>query len=407
MKKIVVIGGGASGMTAAIAAKTENPKAEVRILEHKDTIGKKLLSTGNGRCNFTNAFMEEQCFFSDTPENIRIVLERFGTRDTLRFFEDLGIMAKSRNGYYYPQSDQASAVLRVFQMYLKKLGVLVDTNIHVREIRRAGSGFLIVGDKKTYEADRVILACGGKAFAVSGSDGSGYRLAKSLGHTMTPVVPALVQLKVKDHPLARASGVRTDARVCAYESGRFAAEDTGEVQITGYGISGIPVFQISRHVAKALYQGKRAEVRMDFLPSMAVGEFSAFLRKRKAGRETFTMSEFLTGIFNQKLIPCLLRSAGIREDTKVQTAGAALWERLADTCKCLTLKVTDTNGFDNAQVCAGGIRLDEIYADTMESRRCKHLYLAGEMLDVDGICGGYNLQWAWASGYLAGKHAAK
>lgn len=303
MRKIVVVGGGASGMTAAIAAKTENPKAEVRILEHKDIPGKKLLSTGNGRCNFTNAFMEGQCFFSDAPENIERVLQRFGTRDTLCFFEDLGIMSKSRNGYYYPQSDQASAVLRVFQMRLKTLGVLVDTKTHVRKIRKAGSGFLIASDEKTYEADRIILACGGKAFAVSGSDGSGYGLAKALGHTMTPVVPALVQLKVKDHPLAKASGVRTDARVCAYESGHFAAEDTGELQITGYGISGIPVFQISRHVAKALYRGNKAQVRIDFLPSMTGKEFSCFLEKRKTGRETFPMSEFLTGIFNQKLIP--------------------------------------------------------------------------------------------------------
>ena len=156
--------------------------------------------------------MKGQCFFSDAPDNIERVLQKFGTRDTLCFFEDLGIMSKSRNGYYYPQSDQASAVLRVFQMRLKTLGVLVDTNIHVREIRKSGSGFLIMSDEKTYEADRIILACGGKAFAVSGSDGSGYGLAKSLGHTMTPVVPALVQLKVKDHPLAKASGVRTDAR---------------------------------------------------------------------------------------------------------------------------------------------------------------------------------------------------
>ncbi len=407
MRKIVVIGGGASGMTAAIAAKTENPKAEVRILEHKDITGKKLLSTGNGRCNFTNAFMKGQCFFSDAPDNIERVLQKFGTRNTLCFFEDLGIMSKSRNGYYYPQSDQASAVLRVFQMRLKTLGVLVDTNIHVRGIRKSGSGFLIMSDEKTYEADRIILACGGKAFAVSGSDGSGYGLAKSLGHTMTPVVPALVQLKVKDHPLAKASGVRTDARVCAYESGHFAAEDTGELQITGYGISGIPVFQISRHVAKALYRGNKAQVRIDFLPFMTGKEFSCFLEKRKAGRETFTMSEFLTGIFNQKLIPCLLKSAGIWEDTKVQRAGKALWDRLIDTCKSLTLGITDTNGFDNAQVCAGGIRLDEINADSMESLCCKHVYLAGEMLDVDGICGGYNLQWAWASGYLAGRNAAK
>lgn len=407
MKKIVIIGGGASGMTAAIAAKAQAPEAEVRILEHKDMLGKKLLSTGNGRCNFTNERMEPQCFFSDSPKCVEPVLRRFGTHDTLQFFEDLGIMAKSRNGYYYPQPDQAGAVLHVFKMRLRTLGVGIDTNQHVREVRKVRSGFLIHTDENTYQADRVILACGGKAFAVSGSDGSGYSLAGSLGHSIVPVVPALVQLKTAGHPLAKASGVRTEAKVSAYESGHFIAADTGEVQITAYGISGIPVFQISRHVAKALYYKKKAEVAVDFLPAVTAEELTVLFEKRKAGRDIFTMSEFLTGIFNQKLIPCLLKCAQIREGTKVQKVGRTQWKQLVETCKYLSLQITDTNGFDHAQVCAGGVRLDEINTDTMESLRCSHLYLAGELLDVDGICGGYNLQWAWASGYLAGKNAAK
>lgn len=404
---IIVVGGGASGMTAAVAAKRTNSQAKVYILEHKDVLGKKILSTGNGRCNFTNAVMTKECFFSDSIDVAARVLKRFGTEDTLRFFGELGILPKDRNGYFYPRSDQAAAVADVLRTAVRQNGITADCKTHVQKVNRTKSGFVVITDHKTYKCDRVILSTGGRAASVLGSDGSGYGLAKSFGHSLSPVVPALVQLKAKQSPLAKASGVRTDAKVTAVIDGREAGFDTGELQITAYGISGIPVFQISRHIAKGLYAKKPAEVHIDFMPSMSLEEWKHFLDVRKQGKADWTMADFFIGVFNQKLIPCLLKCACIHVLALVREVSRAQWECLSSVCKKLTLQITDTNGFENAQVCAGGVRLEEIYEETFESRFCKGLYLTGELLDAEGICGGYNLQWAWASGYIAGSAAAE
>ena len=407
MLTIAIIGGGASGMAAAIASKRQNAKANVIIFEHKDIPGKKILSTGNGRCNLTNEYMETSCFRSDCPEKLAPVLERFGANDTIRFFEDLGILTKSRNGYIYPRSDQASAVLDVLRMELKKLGIEVILNTHVKDIASTKKGFRIFTDNKNYLANKVILSTGSKAAKVLGSDGSGYNLAKTFGHKLVPVVPALVQLKVKDFPFAKASGVRADACVKAIIDGQETASDTGELQITAYGISGLPVFQISRYIARALYEKKKALVCVDFIPQMEKDELFSFFQNRKVLMKHVDAGEFLIGIFNQKLIPRLLELSGIRMNTKVDTLTIEQLKKLAKQCKETMLTITDTNGFDNAQICAGGVSLDDINIDTMESYNQKGLYIIGELLDADGICGGYNLQWAWATGMIAGQSAAR
>jgi len=407
MLTIAIIGGGASGMAAAIAAKRQNKSASVIIFEHKDIPGKKILSTGNGRCNLTNEYMETSCFRSDCPEKIAPVLERFSAKDTIRFFEELGILTKSRNGYIYPRSDQASAVLDVLRMELNRLGIEVILNTHVKDVASTKKGFRIFTEGKNYLADKVILATGSKAAKVLGSDGSGYSLAKAFDHRLVPVVPALVQLKVKNFPFAKASGVRTDACVKAVIDGKELASDTGELQITAYGISGIPVFQISRYVARALYEKKKAEVSVDFMPQMTEEELIQFLIHRKTVLKHMEAGEFLIGIFNQKLIPRFLELSGIRMHTKVDTLTIEQLKKLAKQCKNTLLTISDTNGFDNAQICAGGVSLEEIDIDTMESDYQKGLYIIGELLDADGICGGYNLQWAWATGIIAGGHAAR
>jgi len=407
MLTIAIIGGGASGMAAAIAAKRENPKASIMILEHKDIPGKKILSTGNGRCNLTNEYMDISCFRSDNMDQIAPVLEQFSEKDTIRFFQELGILTKSRNGYIYPRSDQASAVLSVLRMELKRLGIEVIINTHVQEVACIKKGFRIFTEGKNYIADRVILATGSKAAKVLGSDGSGYQIAKSFGHKIIPVVPALVQLKVKSFPFSKASGVRTDACVKAYVDKKEVASDTGELQITDYGISGIPVFQISRYIARALHDKRKAEVAIDFMPQMKEKELFDFLTDRQNVLKHTDLSEFLIGIFNQKLIPVLLGLAGLKPQTKTVSLSSEQILELTKQCKCTLLTITDTNGFDNAQICAGGVSLDEIEIKTMESCYRKGLYIIGELLDADGICGGYNLQWAWATGMIAGIHAAK
>lgn len=404
MKRIVIIGGGASGMFAAITAATVDPTAQVGILEQKETLGKKILSTGNGRCNLTNEYMKLSCFHSDTPSAIAPILDQFTEKNTIDFFENLGVLTKSRNGYIYPRSDQASTILEMLQMRLQQLEVQIHTEVAVKDILKKKNNFQILTSKGTFQAERVILATGGKAASILGSDGSGYVLAKKLGHQLAPVVPALVQLKTRKNPLQKAAGVRVDGKISAYDGEQLVASDTGELQLTAYGISGIPAFQVSRYLAKALYAQRKAEVEIDFVPYMDEGQWKEFLTERRAKCASWTMSQFLTGIFNQKLIPRILEISCIPANKNVDELTEKDFQILMQRCKHTRLAVTETNGFENAQVCAGGVYLDEIDAKTMESKIVPGLYLIGELLDVDGICGGYNLQWAWTTGKIAGTH---
>lgn len=411
MRRIGIIGGGAAGIAAAITAARNDRQAHVFILEQKEKTGKKLLATGNGRCNLTNRQIDgsciKNCYHGGDVRFAGEVLKQFGYEDTIRFFASVGLVTKARGDYVYPRSGQASTVLELLNLELRRLGIKVFCGIRVRSVLWDGREFCVRGEEtKLFKADRIILACGGKAAPAFGSDGSGYELAKSFGHRMTPVVPALVQLKVKEHPLARASGVRTDARVMALIDRVPAAEDTGEVQITSYGISGIPVFQISRHIALGLYRKKRAEVLLDLLPEYTEDEAFGLFERIAARCADLTVGEGLAGIFNQKLIPCILKSAGLRMQSKLSESDSRQIQGIVKQCKRICLPIQDTNGFENAQVCAGGVRTDEVNPRTMESKRVKGLYLVGELLDVDGICGGYNLQWAWATGCIAGEAAS-
>lgn len=424
MKRIGIIGGGAAGIAAAVAAARNDRQAKVFILEQKEKIGKKILATGNGRCNLTNrridGSVEELCYHGEDVRFAGKVLGQFGYEDTLKFFESIGLVTKMRGDYVYPRSDQAGTVLELLNLELKRLGVEIYCGMRVQSITQKKKEFSIKAKQcpaeskvskkeqnmQIFKADGLILACGGQAASAFGSDGSGYHLAKTLGHHITPVVPALVQLKVKNHPFAKASGVRTEARVTALIDGVPTASDTGELQITAYGISGIPVFQISRHIALGLYQKRRAAVALDLLPEYSREEVLGLLMKLAENRTDLTVGEYLAGIFNQKLVPRISELAGIRLQTKMSELDKRGYNRIVDQCKRICLTIQDTNGFENAQVCAGGVRTDEVDPRTMESELVKGLYLVGELLDVDGICGGYNLQWAWATGCIAGKSAA-
>lgn len=403
-KKIVVIGGGASGLMAGIIAARNG--ADVTILEHKEKIGKKILATGNGRCNFTNAHMNSECFRGEDIKGISSVLKRFSTKDTLEFFASLGVLPKDRNGYYYPKSNQASAIVDVLNMELKRQNVEIVCNSHVTAITK-GKQFKIISSTGNYVADSVVLATGGKAAASLGSDGSGYSIAKIFGHTISPVVPALVQLHGNGTFFKQISGVRSDAKISLYVDDKLLGEDIGEVQFTDYGISGIPVFQISRFASIALYQKKTPKVVLDFFPEFSKEELTNFFKNRIDQNSEKKAGEFLVGLINKKLMPILLRASGIRERTLIAEVEKERLERLIDKCKGFEIEITKTNSFEQAQICAGGVRLNEIDLRTMESLYEKGLYITGELLDVDGVCGGYNLQWAWTTGYLAGENAAK
>lgn len=404
MRTVVVIGGGASGMMAAVTAASCG--ARVIILEHKDRIGKKILSTGNGRCNFTNIHQDPLCYHSDNPLFPWSVVEKFDAQAAIAFFLELGVYSKNRNGYIYPNSDQASAVLDAFRMELERLKVNVCTDTECREIRPGRKGFAVVTNRKTFHADKVILCAGSKAAPQTGSDGSGYNLAKMIGHRILPVLPALTALRSEEKFFKSVAGVRAGGMVSVWSEGVCIAEDTGEIQLTDYGISGIPAFQVSRHVSKLLYEGKNVEAVLNFMPDFNRDQMKSFLKKRAQIRPEKRADMFLIGLFHKKLCDLWIRILGIPGEKPAGEFNDKEFEGIVSMIMELHVRIIGTNPFDKAQVCCGGIDTSEVNPVTMESVYVPGLYFAGEILDVDGICGGYNLTFAWASGHTAGRAAA-
>lgn len=393
-------------MMAAICAARNG--AKVSILEHMDRVGKKILSTGNGKCNYTNRRQEKSCYRGENPEFVQPIFEQFGFEDTLRFFLELGIYPKEREGYFYPASGQASSVLDVLRMELDRLDVGIETNCVIKDIKRTKKGFRISTEKNTYSGMTLVIACGSKAFPKSGSDGSLFPYIEKLGHTFIDIVPALVQLKAKPSFFKSIAGIRSDILVKLYIDHVLISEDRGEVQLTDFGISGIPVFQVSRYAAKALAQKKKVEAVLDFTPFLSLEELRAELKRRFYQPETKkNCEEALLGLFSKKLIPVFLKENHIDLHKQANQVTDIELGKLAGYIKHMSVEITGTKGFDGAQVCAGGVDTRELNPQTLESKLVPGLYFAGEVMDIDGICGGYNLQWAWSSGYVAGTAASQ
>ena len=409
--KGLVIGGGAAGLMAAITAKENG--ADVTILEHMPRVGKKILSTGNGKCNLTNIRVTEDCYRSREKAFPMAVIEKFSVPETLSFFRRLGVVTTEKNGYVYPASGQAQTVLDALREKAESLGVKTVTECEISAVEKTKSGFLVKTGKGTFSGRFVILAAGSMAAKSTGPDGSGYALAKALGHKIIKPLPALVQLKCRGDFFKSIAGVRTEAAVSLYTIGKygerkeFLASDRGELQLTDYGISGIPVFQVSRYAAEALDQKKRVVAAIDFYPDCTGEEFFTLLKEQKTYLNDRTCSVFLNGIFHKKLAALFLKAAGAGPDVPVASLTDKKLKEITEVIKNALFEVTETNSYDKAQVCMGGVSTKEINEKTMESRLVSGLYFAGEILDVDGICGGYNLQWAWSSGHLAGMSAAK
>lgn len=405
-RKVLIIGGGASGLMAAIMAAREG--AEVTILEHMDRVGKKILSTGNGRCNLTNLSLKPEHYRSSQKLFPMKVLDRFSVWDTLSFFDGIGIITRNRNGYIYPNSDQAASVLDALRFETEHLGIKTVLSCQIRSAKKTKNGsFLVESDQGTYQGDCLILATGSKAASVSGSDGSGYELAKTFGHTIIKPLPALVQLRCKGTFFKQLAGVRCEAVVRLVSDGKTLAADEGEVQLTDYGISGIPTFQVSRYASQALDAGRRVNAVLDFFPSKSMEDTRAMLKQRKSMLGYRPSGEFLNGVLNKKLAAVLLKQAGIQPDRSCAQIKDSQLEALTMQIKKFEVPVTATNSFEQAQVCCGGVDTRELRPDTMESKLVKHLFLVGELTDVDGICGGYNLQWAWSTGAVAGTTAGR
>ncbi len=408
---IIIVGGGASGLMAAIScAKHANKAAPqtITILEHKDRIGKKLLATGNGKCNYTNLYEDSTVYRGDKPAFAYEVIKQFGVKETIDFFQNLGIYPKERRGYLYPSSEQASSVLDVLRLELEHLKIKIVCDVHVKSIEKRKEQFVLTTNQDTFIASKVIISTGGCASSDLGSDGSGYTIAKQLGHHTSELVPALTALRSKADYFKAVAGVRVEALIQLYEGEQLLAKETGELQLTNYGISGIPVFQISRFAGKAIKQHKKKPVyaMVDFMPIHTTAELHKLMEERIKSCGYKTMEEQMIGLFNKKLASVILKLSGIKLNDPSSKVSKKQMNQLVDQIKSFRIDIYEPNPFEQAQVTAGGVLTDEINVDSMESKLIKGLYFTGEIVDVDGTCGGYNLQWAWSSGYLAGKHAA-
>lgn len=416
---VIIIGAGASGLMAAIAAARKG--SNVLVIEQKDRAGKKISATGNGKCNYTNLIQLPACYRGEDSAFAMKVLSHFDVQETIRFFEKLGIVPRERDGYLYPNSEQAASVVQVLLMECRRLGVIFAYEEKAEKVIPMG-GFPEGKNNKqvyevktkaiseqakdnTYRAGSLILAAGGCASPKLGSDGSGYQLAVSLGHTLIQPLPALVQLQSDEKYCKTLSGVRTTGNITVLVEGTVVAREEGELVFTDYGISGIPVLQVSRFAAKALDKKDKVSLAIDFLPQDNVETVISMLMERITGSKDKTLEQMMVGLFNDKLSFIMIKQAKLDPEMDCSRMTEQEIRRLSLLTKKFRMSITDTNHFENAQVCAGGVPAAELDETTLESKVKNGLYITGELVDVDGTCGGYNLQWAWSTGYLAGSAA--
>lgn len=394
---VAVVGGGASGLMAAIRA-AGKPGKQVVILERQSRVGRKLAATGNGRCNLTNINISPDRYHGGA-DFVVPALQRTDAESAIRLFESLGLLcAVEEDGRVYPYTDQANSVVDVLRFAAAGRGVSVRCGCEVLGVRRRGKGFALETAEETVAADKLIIACGGAAGARLGGGMSGYRLLEALGHSRTELRPALVQLKTEGGETRALKGVRAEAELKVIVGGRPAAEKRGEVQFTDYGVSGPAVFDISRDALS----GKDTEIILDLLCRLSEEEISHRLLRRAEEWPGLSLENAFAGMLHSRLGVMTVKRCGMSPSGRLGNLTEDGAARLAACAKHLKMKVSGSMGFDAAQVTAGGIRTDEFDPYTMESRLCPGLYAAGEVLDVDGDCGGFNLHWAWASGLAAG-----
>ena len=399
---IAIIGGGASGMAAALAA-AEHPGAQVVLLERQARLGRKLQATGNGRCNLSNLHARQGGYHGDAPGFHEYALSCFSPEETLQWFRKMGLYTVAEeSGRVYPYSDQANSVVDVLRFALEKPNIRVQLGCEVERVKKTAAGFRVEWAEGSLDCDRLIIACGGLAGTKLGGSMSGYQLLRSLGHRCTRLRPNLVQVKTGWAGVVSLKGVRANCRAQILHNGALVRQSVGELQFTECGLSGPVMFELSRDVC----QEKGSWVcRLDFLPEMDEKTLLEELQRRRG--TMLTAAELFTGILHNRLGRVLTQAAGISPGSPIAALDDSQLQEAARLAKQFDAALTEPLGMDSAQVTAGGIVTAEFDPATMESRRVRGLYACGEVLDVDGDCGGYNLQWAWSSGRLAGSSAGK
>ena len=397
--KVLILGGGASGLMAALSA-AQDPGNTVTILERQSRVGRKLLATGNGRCNLTNTDLSLTHYHGQSPAFARAALTRFDGRRTLEFFHALGLLTVAESsGRVYPLSDQANSVVDVLRFAAQQTGITVVCGFDAQSVRKKARGYQVTGaDGQGYFGDRLIVACGGCAGKALGGTMSGYELLSQLGHTRTPLHPSLTPIRTDTAAIRGLKGVRADCLLRLRIDGRTAGQDAGELQFTETGVSGPVAFTLSRQAA----QSQQAELLLDFLRGYSSQEVLALLAVRQHAFGQLPAEELLAGMLHPRLGKTLCHACGLFSQPIAELSAQTL-HTVAERIKYFPLQVIGTSGFESAQVTAGGIQTAQFRADTLESRLAPGVFACGEVLDIDGDCGGYNLQWAWSSGFVAGK----
>ncbi len=406
MKKIVyVIGGGASGIMASIAAAQAG--AKVILLEHGDRIGKKLLLTGNGKCNLTNLHMDASHYYTSGDQSfVETVLNTFSEEDLMDFFEKQGMrLMVNRESYVYPECEAATTVVNVLRRALQTLDVSICTDIKIKDIVYDSHKYCIETEDQSFYADRVIMACGGKSYPKTGSDGSGFALLTKLNIPVVRPYPALTALVSDKKGIKTLSGMRANAKVTLLINEKTMASDCGQVQFTDYGISGIPVFQVSTDASRELQEGKKVVIKINLFPDISEKEVFTAIWNQLTQFEMLPVEDALQGFVHKKWIEYLnnkfkLRRFASAKDITVDVVGDIVNELVN-----MEYTITAVKEYDFCQITGGGVSLDQI-DERMQVKAYPGLYIVGELLDVTGECGGYNLQWAFSTGYIAGSHAA-
>ncbi|MEE1072918.1 MAG: NAD(P)/FAD-dependent oxidoreductase [Cellulosilyticum sp.] len=407
MRDVIIVGGGASGLVAAIVAARKG--TQVCIIERSNRVGKKILVTGNGRCNMTNTQITPKQYHSYDSVDIKSVLERFGYEETKNFFMELGIMPLIEGKKVYPLSEQATSVLDVLRMEIERLGVEVITDTKITELKPKKEGWQLFSEEgQIFEAHKVIMATGGMTNTSLGCDGLGYEILKKLGHTLKAPFPILVHILSSSPYCKMMKGTKVKANVKIFVEGKLGREEYGEVLFTEDGLSGPPIFQISRVASLAALNKQDTELTLDLFPNLSEDEMISLLYERITAHPERTIEQLLIGMLHKRVIMPVLKAAHIESIHRLlEQLEYDEVMRLVQVLKAFNFSIQGTRGYKFAQVTAGGIRATEIDFQTMASLKAKNLYITGEVMDVDGDCGGYNLQWAWATGFIAGESVSR
>jgi predicted Rossmann fold flavoprotein len=401
---IAVIGGGAAGLMAAISAGSGG--ANVHIFEGGKRCGVKILMSGGTRCNITNRKINPDNFFGSNRNFIKNVLHAFDENAALSFFNSLGVKTKLEpGGKYFPVDDKAASVLDALLGKAEEAGVNINYNSKIIGIEKEGEIFILSTRLNKIKAKKIIIAAGGKSYPSSGSDGTGYKLASTLGHSVIEPFPALTPILLNEPELQALSGITIPAGLTFYLNSKKVVELTGSLLFSHFGITGPAALNISRFIEEN--KNKSYELRLNFLPGTTdekLKEKISLQRNKDGGRLVLS---FLKELLPENVCRSILKISGMDMDAKFHSMKKEETSRLIKNCVSKTLNVTGTKGFAKAEVTAGGIPLSEVKYQTMESKVCSGLYLCGEILDVDGMIGGFNFQWAWSTGYIAGKEASR